>query len=92
MKWLNWQDACKFLSGVAFADSLMNGYLFLCRKSIPFMSYVIMDDSLGQKAALLLGLFAALFYLGFRSPERRNVVETTQADIVTLTNPSEHVA
>jgi hypothetical protein len=97
MKSLNWRDACKFLSGVAFASCAINLYFFVNQDSIPFLKTMGVDDSLAGKASVALGLFAALFYLGFctrvqRSTETVFRTETTRPSGIAPLTTTQHVA
>jgi hypothetical protein len=55
----------KFFSGVAFAGSLANFYLYLYNIPVPFLGYTISPELLGARAALQFVLFLVFFYFGY---------------------------
>jgi hypothetical protein len=76
MNRITWRDGCKFLSGVMFAGSLMNLYLYMCRTLIPLMNHQITDEYLGTKLAVQFTLFVVFFYLGYRDSILRTTKRT----------------
>jgi hypothetical protein len=71
MSKINWREVFKFLSGAAFAGSLVNSYLWLAGISLPFLGYTITPRLLGLRGAVQFVLFVAFFYLGWmRKPPR----------------------
>ena len=62
---INWREVSKFLSGVAFAGSFANGYLWLAGIPVPFLGYQISPTLLGARALLQFVLFIAFFWFGW---------------------------
>jgi hypothetical protein len=62
---MNWRDVFKFLSGAAFAGSLVNFYLWFTGVSVPFLGYTITPTLLGIRSVVSFLAFIAFFYFGW---------------------------
>ena len=69
MPTINWREVFKFLSGAAFAGSLINFYLYFENVSVPFMGYTIGPRFLGARAAVNFVACVVFFYFGYVKAE-----------------------
>jgi len=65
MSTVKWREAFKFLSGAAFAGSMVNFYLWATDVSVPFLGYTISPQLLGLRASVAFAAFIVFFYLGW---------------------------
>ena len=64
---INWREVSKFLSGVAFAGSIANFYLWLTGipVPVPFLGFTMSPNLLGTRAVVDFLLFIVFFYFGW---------------------------
>ena len=62
---IKWREVFKFLSGVEFAGSMANFYLYIYDISVPFLHYTIPARLLGIRAAIQFIAFLVFVYFGY---------------------------
>jgi hypothetical protein len=71
---IDWREVSKFLSGATFAQTIANGWLFLCDVSVPvpWLGITISPSLFVVRTIVSAVLFGGFFYFGYLKPHTQS--------------------